>query len=59
MLARAARCFEQLLGDRRTQVAQLLTKFEAVLETQDPVQIDSQRQQFIQWLDALEGETLR
>ena len=59
VLARAARCFEQLLGDRRTQVAQLLTKFEAVLETQDPLQIDGQRQQFIQWLDAIEGETLR
>jgi hypothetical protein len=40
-------------------VAQMLTKFEAVLETQDPVQIDEHRQQFTQWLDALEGETLR
>jgi molecular chaperone HscC len=59
VLARAARCFEQLLGERRTQVAQLLAKFETVLETQDPVQIDEARLQFIQWLDALEGESLR
>jgi molecular chaperone HscC len=59
VLARAARCFEQLLGDRRAMVSHQISKFEAAIETQDPLQIAAAREELTHWLDELEGETLR
>jgi molecular chaperone HscC len=56
-LARAARCYEDYLGDKRQHVAHLIAQFEAVLDGQDPRQIEQARQQFLAALDALEGET--
>ena len=56
-LARAARCYEDYLGDKRQHVAHLTAQFESVLDGQDPRQIEQARQQFLAALDALEGET--
>jgi molecular chaperone HscC len=59
VLARAARCFEQLLGEGRAMVSHQIADFEAVIDGQDPIQIEKAREQLIHWLDELEGETLR
>jgi molecular chaperone HscC len=55
-LARAARCFENSLGERREYVANLATRFEAALERQEPREIDEQRESLSHALDDLEGE---
>jgi molecular chaperone HscC len=55
-VARAKRCYEQFLGDRREYVGQLLTQFEAVLEGQNPRKIDESRKELHARLDQLEGE---
>ncbi|HEY8616742.1 MAG TPA: Hsp70 family protein [Phenylobacterium sp.] len=56
-LARAERCYETFLGDRRDYVARLISEFEAVLETQDPRAAEHARKALNERLDALEGET--
>jgi molecular chaperone HscC len=56
-LARANRCYEDYLGDKRDYVAGLMSRFEAVLETQDPVAADHARAELTSALDALEGES--
>jgi len=55
-LARAERCYESLLGERRDYVGQLIASFEAVLERQDPRVIDQFRAELERTLDGLEGE---
>jgi molecular chaperone HscC len=56
-LARALRCFENFLGDKRQYVGQATAQFEAVLDGQDPREVDRAREQLISTLDGLEGET--
>lgn len=56
-MARAERCFEAFLGERRAYVAQLILRFEAALERQDPRHADSARRELLAALDELEGET--
>lgn len=56
-LARAARCYEVSLRERRVQVAEWLSQFEAVLDSQDPQAIESARNRLQAALDELEGES--
>jgi molecular chaperone HscC len=56
-LARAARCYEDSLGDKRQHVGQLTAQFEMVLDRQDPRAIEQARTQLLAQLDQLEGET--
>jgi molecular chaperone HscC len=56
-LARAERCYENSLGDTRTHVARLTTEFEAVLDRQDPREVERARAAFLSALDGIEGET--
>jgi len=55
-LARGSRCYEQFLGDRRQYVGQLVGQFEAVLDRQNPKEIEHARTEFMKALDALDGE---
>jgi molecular chaperone HscC len=54
VLERANRLFEQFLGYERQKVGDLLSSFNAVLETQDVSAIGKARQEFTQALDNLE-----
>ncbi|MEI6484967.1 MAG: molecular chaperone HscC [Sphingomonadales bacterium] len=54
-LARAERCWQDALGEKREYVGQLIAQFQAVLETQDPRQAEQARQQLEEALDAVEG----
>jgi len=56
-LARAMRCFENFLGDKRQYVGQATAQFESVLERQDPREAERAREELIATLDSLEGET--
>jgi molecular chaperone HscC len=56
-LARAERCYEESLGDRREYINQLIRTFEAALDTQDPRRAEQERQALASELDALEGAT--
>ncbi|HEX5183129.1 MAG TPA: Hsp70 family protein [Allosphingosinicella sp.] len=55
-LARAERCYEGFLAERRDFVGQLILAFEAVLERQDPREIATARAELEGQLDGLEGE---
>jgi molecular chaperone HscC len=57
LVARAERCFEQALGERREFVGRGLSQFLAVIESQDLRAIEHARKQFGAALDALDGET--
>lgn len=56
-VARAQRCYELFLGDMREHVGALLSRFEGVLDGQDPRQIETARQQLQAALDEIEGES--
>ena len=56
-LARAGRCYEDALGDKRDYIGSLIAGFENVLERQDPRQAETARDAFLATLDELEGET--
>ncbi len=56
-LARATRCYENLLGHPRDYVGQLMARFENLLDRQDTLEIDKARQAFLAELDQIEGET--
>jgi molecular chaperone HscC len=56
-LARAARCFETFLGDKRDYVARLSSEFEGVLDRQDPREVEAAREKLLAALDTLEGES--
>jgi molecular chaperone HscC len=56
ILARAARCYEAQLGDRRRYVGQLILDFEAVLDRQEPRAVDHAREDLSRALDAIDGE---
>jgi molecular chaperone HscC len=56
-LARAERCYQQYLGDKREYVSRLITAFEASLERQEPRAIETARRAMSTLLDRLEGES--
>lgn len=56
LLARATRCYESFIGDRREMIGHMLTQFEATLDAQDPRTIAEAQAQFTAALDELEGE---
>jgi molecular chaperone HscC len=57
VIARAERCYEQALGERREIVAQCLSQFITAVEGQDPRAIDAARDKISRDLDGIEGET--
>jgi molecular chaperone HscC len=56
VLARAARCYESFLGERRDLVGSLILQFETAIERQDPKAIELARREVEERLNALEGE---
>ena len=56
VLARAGRCFENLLGDRRLYVGQLISSLEQAIDGQDPRTIVSVRADVVRALDEIDGE---
>ena len=56
VLARAARCFENMLGDGRLYVGQLISALEQAIEGQDPRAIETVRADVVRALDEIEGE---
>ena len=56
MLARAARCYEGFIAERRDLVGQWIGAFEGALGTQDPRTIKEARARLIEALDEIEGE---
>jgi molecular chaperone HscC len=56
-LARAARCYEHFLGDKREEVRRQISTFEAALDTQDIVTADHARAHLLTALDTLEGQS--
>jgi molecular chaperone HscC len=56
LIARAERCYEAFLGDRRAMAGDLLAHFEAVLESQDAHAIAEAMERITRQLDAIEGE---
>jgi molecular chaperone HscC len=57
-LARAARCYEHFLGERRAYVGGITAEFETALERQDPREAEIARGRLHEALDALEGERI-
>jgi molecular chaperone HscC len=57
LMARAARCYEAMLGERREYVGRATAAFEAVVEQQDPRDIEQARKALTAVLDDFEGET--
>ncbi|HEU4780743.1 MAG TPA: molecular chaperone HscC [Steroidobacteraceae bacterium] len=57
VVARANRCYEESLGDRREELGRRLSHFLATVDGQDPRAIDAAREEFSRALDAIEGET--
>jgi molecular chaperone HscC len=55
-LARAGRCYETLLAERREYVGSLISNFQAVLDRQDPKAIAVARKELETLLDQVEGE---
>jgi molecular chaperone HscC len=56
-LARANRCYEDFLGDKRELVSSYIAQYELALETQDLRVAERARRELIEQLDALEGQT--
>ena len=56
VLARAARCYEGLLGDERFHVGQLISQLETAIDGQDPRVIERVREEVSRALDGIEGE---
>jgi molecular chaperone HscC len=56
VLARAARCYESFISERRELIGTWILEFEAALAAQDPRTIEHARQQITIALDQLEGE---
>lgn len=56
-IARGEKCFENFLGEQRYWVGEVIARFTAALETQDPRTIETARKELHAALDQLEGET--
>jgi molecular chaperone HscC len=57
IVARANRCYEESLGDRREELGRRLSQFLNAVDGQDPRTIEAAREEFTRVLDAIEGET--
>lgn len=55
-IARAERCYEGFLGERRDYVGHLIQTFQAAIDGQDPRTIEAARKEINQRLDELEGD---
>ena len=55
--ARALRCYEDALGEQRQFIADQITRFELIVEGQDPREIEHAAAALTKVLDAFEGET--
>jgi len=55
-MARAERCYEAFLGDRRQHIGQMILAFQGVLDAQEPHAIQDARESLEKALDQLEGE---
>ncbi|MGF7148884.1 molecular chaperone HscC [Sphingomonas zeicaulis] len=55
-LARAGRCYESLLGERRDYIGKVITHFLSVLDAQEPRAIEEARGNLETLLDEIEGE---
>ena len=56
LLFRGERLYEESVGRLRQKIEWCLNKFEAVLDTQDPVRIEAARGEFASELEQLEEE---
>jgi molecular chaperone HscC len=56
VLARAARCYEGFVGDRRDMIGHWIAAFDNALASQDPRVIKEARAQLVEALDQIEGE---
>jgi len=56
-LARAKRCYESFVGDRRERIGDAMAAFEGALDLQDPRAAELARKDLLTALDALEGES--
>ncbi len=56
VLARAGRCYESFVGDRRDQIGHWIITFEGALDRQEPHGIDRAREELTAALNELEGE---
>jgi len=56
-LARAERCYQQFLGDKREYLSRMIMAFEASLDRQEPRAIETARRAMSVLLDRLEGES--
>jgi len=56
ILARAERCFEDFLGERRDQIGAMTATFQSIVDTQDDRAITLAREEFGSLLDSLEAE---
>ncbi|MDX1694666.1 MAG: molecular chaperone HscC [Ketobacteraceae bacterium] len=54
LIARAERMYEESLGDRRAYLSELTSRFEAILDRQDPKEIEVARRQIGEILDEME-----
>ncbi|RZJ40255.1 MAG: hypothetical protein EON86_12790 [Brevundimonas sp.] len=57
ILARGARCYEDALGDVRQMLGDQITRFQMVVEGQDPREIQAAITQMTEVLDRFEGQT--
>ncbi len=55
-MARAARCYENALGEEREMISRVISQFEQVLENQDPRACEAARAELSQFLDRVEGQ---
>lgn len=56
VMARAARCYESFIGDRRDQIGHWIIAFEGALDRQEPHAINRAREELTAALNELEGE---
>ncbi|PKP94057.1 MAG: molecular chaperone HscC [Alphaproteobacteria bacterium HGW-Alphaproteobacteria-16] len=56
-IARGEKCYENALGEQRFWVGEVIGRFTAALETQDPRTIEAARRDLHSALDQIEGET--
>jgi molecular chaperone HscC len=54
VMARAERLYEERLGEERQALAQVIDQFRAVLERQEPGEIETYRDKLSTWLDAID-----
>jgi molecular chaperone HscC len=54
VMARAERLYEERLGDERQMLAQVIDKFRALLDGQNPGEIQEYRTKLSQWLDGID-----